>query len=446
MRVLQTLVVSLFASVFAQSVFSDQLSSSSSDSRDDWYCHAPTIDKNSWNAVTGMKLASVVHVGRHGDRTPANVPLLNMGNFSFCSSYAISGIQTSIAGNFLQVQTSLQPLIDPASPFASAFPSGNCIEGQLTDVGISQLANIGQKMNAVYLSQLGLSSNADASAVWVRATNVWRTQQSAQSLLTAMFPQTTRPIPLHVMPMQSEYMYPNPSACPALNALGAKVCQSWAAQLEPYSAVIQKVATVFGVENLSSWTQSLDGLFDQLQVLTCHNQTLPCLNGVCLNSTDRDTIFALASQQWNYMFNLNATQYNNQIARLSIGSLLYQIQQNLLQSLSSVQQGSAPSPALFYYSGHDSTIAPLLGALNFTDWPWPPYASTMDFELWIDANLQGHIRLLYNGQVQQLSFCTTQICTMNEFIAFLTLVAAPPSQIASECAATSDTIAQAFCY
>ena len=41
-----------------------------------------------------------------------------------------------------------------------------------------------------------------------------------------------------------------------------------------------------------------------------------------------------------------------------------------------------PSPSLFLYSGHDSSLMPLLAALGHQVSDWPPYLSSVVLELW----------------------------------------------------------------
>lgn len=66
---------------------------------------------------------------------------------------------------------------------------------------------------------------------------------------------------------------------------------------------------------------------------------------------------------------------------------------------------------MVFYSGHDSTIAILLAALNFTSidcisqkyltnittehcyWQYPPFASSFVFELWEEDNKTKHIEV-----------------------------------------------------
>ncbi len=46
------------------------------------------------------------------------------------------------------------------------------------------------------------------------------------------------------------------------------------------------------------------------------------------------------------------------------------------------QQQQGPPPKLFLYSGHDSSVTPLLAVLGQPATAWPPYTASVVFELW----------------------------------------------------------------
>ena len=95
------------------------------------------------------------------------------------------------------------------------------------------------------------------------------------------------------------------------------------------------------------------------------------------------------------------------------------------------------SPFFVLYSAHDTTIDPLLAALDIGDGVWPPYASRLVVELVARTRvsvLEGrkvteyYIRALYNGDVitNQMSFCGDevadahiQLCPLEAFSKFV---------------------------
>lgn len=77
--------------------------------------------------------------------------------------------------------------------------------------------------------------------------------------------------------------------------------------------------------------------------------------------------------------------------KLSVGRFL----KELLDDFSTI--GGVP---LQIYSGHDSTVMPTLAAFGVNDHGWPPYASTVVFEVGFQTSKdQDVVRLLFNDQV-----------------------------------------------
>ena len=68
------------------------------------------------------------------------------------------------------------------------------------------------------------------------------------------------------------------------------------------------------------------------------------------------------------------------------------------------QGGSGSQPRLLLYSGHDTTIMPLLVMLGEDTLDWPPYCSNLVFELWETSGWLSKsytVRVLYNRQTLQ---------------------------------------------
>ena len=118
---------------------------------------------------------------RHGDRTPAGTLPGNATGVTFDCSYRMATLPVN-------VPVGTEPTSVPA---ARAYPKlylpgrnvlpGNCMRGQLTSIGAAQHQALGASLRARYVDKLGfLSPQYEASEVYVRATDVPRTQQSAQ--------------------------------------------------------------------------------------------------------------------------------------------------------------------------------------------------------------------------------------------------------------------------
>ena len=128
---------------------------------------------------------------------------------------------------------------------------------------------------------------------------------------------------------------------------------------------------------------------------------------------------------WDFSFKY---QYNQaQYSKLAIGPLWKEILGpiNMARNVaSSDNQLLKLTPRISLFSGHDTTLAPLLIALGVWDQKWIPYASMIIIEthLIVDPELHkevfpsGHaFRLLYNGQVLTPSIdeCTMDLCDLD---------------------------------
>jgi hypothetical protein len=86
----------------------------------------------------------------------------------------------------------------------------------------------------------------------------------------------------------------------------------------------------------------------------------------------------------------------------------------------------------------DDTLGGLLSAVQAAGWSWPPYASNMLWELWQDEAQHSSyfVRVLYNGMVLPLPFCSMSDCPLGEFYDWLHK-SAVPKDLLKECLATA---------
>ncbi|KAG0221930.1 Lysophosphatidic acid phosphatase type 6 [Mortierella sp. GBA43] len=127
-----------------------------------------------------------------------------------------------------------------------------------------------------------------------------------------------------------------------------------------------------------------------------------------------------------------------ELLQLGIGPLTKDIRKNLLDAKeastspspspsSSSSSSSSPSSEtnsvpFMLYSGHDTTLTPLLGMLDATDMRWPPYASNLILELWKAPSSKGHFaRVLYNGRVVDTvsKWCDLAWCPLDTMVHYL---------------------------
>lgn len=116
-------------------------------------------------------------------------------------------------------------------------------------------------------------------------------------------------------------------------------------------------------------------------------------------------------------------QYNYPTAQLNaqagIGFLLEEMVARMDSAIT-----SNVTDTLTLWSGHDTSVIPMLNALGLWRGAWAPYAAQLVFEIWEDANGAFYIRIIYNGEVLSGDFPTgtcdiaTGLCPYDDFRSF----------------------------
>ncbi|CAM9174758.1 unnamed protein product [Phaeothamnion confervicola] len=382
------------------------------------------------------------------------------------------------------------------------------------------MAALGRGLRETYTPLLfhsgGLAGPRD---IYARATEVQRTQESAQALLgQLLLPSASSrsssscpskagnaggsggagadysscggPLELHVAQEGwLDILHPQPGRCPLLRTMELALFASdpWTDHLrEDGSATLMAglgAATGADGGRFPAWNESYDHFFDALRCRMCHGKALPCNPAdpaVCVTQEQADAVF----RQGNWEFRYRYTGYERALkTRLEagplfdaiVGNMIARMAQNgpladcaLLPVAPGGKDGDSSSAAddappqlpqirngtarpLVLLSTHDDMVGAVLGALNFTGWDWPPFASNIVFELWavVDNSDDGEsgdsgggggdvdgggnggeadgacpeyvVRVVYNGRVMPLPFCgeaTATECPWRQFWAF----------------------------
>jgi len=101
--------------------------------------------------------------------------------------------------------------------------------------------------------------------------------------------------------------------------------------------------------------------------------------------------------------------------------MLTLLKRALVNDMMNVFQGGVTNSTklkMAIYSGHDTTLMPLLSAFQIWDGIWVPYASVASFELWqSSAANRFYVRVIYNGKVMQVPGCDNTLCDYETFAA-----------------------------
>jgi len=120
---------------------------------------------------------------------------------------------------------------------------------------------------------------------------------------------------------------------------------------------------------------------------------------------------------------LSPYSLNIAYAKLGMGPLWKEIMSNIVPIVSANHSLSGtPPPKLALFSGHDTTLMPILATLGEKVWSgteWAPYASMILIEIHVINSEKGSdfqsgygFRLIYNGQVltPEMDGCNSEIC------------------------------------
>ena len=235
---------------------------------------------------------------------------------------------------------------------------------------------------------------------------------------TELGPQSEAPrrvrVQVHVRPIDDELLLPCPQSCGPLKHRLRQINSTAkrAVMAEPeVQALLGRVGAALGYENASVALSRLDQAREVTVCYVAHGERLPArasseeeeeggrvseegtmlaMEEAVVSEEDVLAMLDLGARLWRGMYS------DPQVARLGMGRLLHAIE----AWLAAAARRDPETPRLVLLSGHDSTLVPLLAALQLdAAWSWPPYAAHLRIEL-AHARRGGEpaARILYQGQ------------------------------------------------
>ena len=314
---------------------------------------------------------------------------------------------------------------------------GNCSLGQLTSIGHEQHKTLGAHFRALYHDTYGfLPSQYNADDVWVRAINIPRCRQSAQSEIEGMFTPydahdeahdpAFQVVPVLTMDPGTENMSPNFGACPNLikRVAALQTTPEWAAFEKQTAGLTQSLLQILKYKS-ASVVGSVQypfyiGIYDDFACRNCHDLDLP--EGIDQHVFDQIVDAGT--------FTVNHWLFNETMASIGVGSFFGELIDAMAQVVDA--NGAYSGPKLRLYGGQDLTVGPLLNCLNVFDNIWPPYASHVSLETWTDAANKVYVRILYNGAIKTIPGCA-EFCPWDTFLALTSKNALSPAQYKDIC-------------
>jgi hypothetical protein len=329
-------------------------------------------------------------ITRHGDRTPIFTPLPTDKTVWNCTLDEFESTFTTNPSYPTHLQTPYRIYTKIYKPNSGEL-LGNCSKGQLSGIGRQQLFQVGQKFRNYYIKYLKfLSDGYKEDEIYVESSDVPRTIQSAQYLMLGLYPiAKNERIIIHTSDEeQSDYEFS--FKCPKLYVYIAGVVKKLeflkfqAIHLPAKLALDAKMKKMIGFEVY----------YDHFRCYKARGLPLP--EGVTEDHVRHITEYI------NGMFQFFFRE--PKIVRLAIGRLM----KRLYMRMSAVVEGK-PSHKFVLYSGHDTTVGPVLAALGFYNYPIPPYASNLVIEL-LQKETSFFVKVIYNGEILLVPGCKDKLC------------------------------------
>eukprot|EP00127_Corallochytrium_limacisporum_P001204 Clim_evm39s44 gene=Clim_evmTU39s44 len=333
----------------------------------------------------GYRVSRVIFIHRHGARTPVEfrlkgvLPELNWmceGHSPLLSSQP-GGRTTAITvgpafgAEQEAIHSPQEAMYRTTYIEGKQVLPGACFSGQLTYVGAMQLHRMGTHLRQRYVRDFGVVPQVyDPKDLYVRSTEVPRAIQSVQHLLGALYPPNQRPedhpiIDIFTIQEANETMFPNLAHCPRLREL----VRQWRHTKE-YQAVKEE-----NLQHRRDVAEALDidvedcpqihALYDEFMCRLAEGDVLP-------KGLTEEKIRAIgrgALKQW---FESYGSQ--SEIARLAIGRFAGDMAQHLADLKNT-------EPRFLIYSGHDTTIIPILAMTGNLPDEWPDFGCSITVEV-----------------------------------------------------------------
>jgi hypothetical protein len=289
--------------------------------------------------------------------------------------------------------------------------SHDCALGQLTDRGALTLETLGQALRRRYVDQARLlPARFDASTLLVQSTDVPRAIASAKFLLSGLYPSRTRtasdaPV-LHIRKPDDEIIYPNWSVLPAhppdLRSTGSATRASpptWTTSrsalpvlfgLEPPPPAaadaqppLNALAAKPRAANVLMTARTTHSFFDENAVRKAHDLPLSA------------RLHARECRRGGRAQHHRVVRPVRRSGPRPRG--LPHRHRPVVPRHARVKSPVATPRKAVLYSGHDTTIAPLLACVTGFDNKWPKYGSNVAFEvLQKDDTKEKFVQLRYN--------------------------------------------------
>ncbi|ORX55726.1 phosphoglycerate mutase-like protein [Hesseltinella vesiculosa] len=393
-----------------------------------------------------LELTYLQVVHRHGERTPVRTRLeslipntwhlceANMAMFATILDFNAKQGESNdgIPIQYMPLKRFVERPVPNDNPVA--FKSGACHLGQLTNLGRQNLTNLGARLRSIYIEKLGyLSDRYSSKEVYIRSSDYPRTLDSVQQLVGGgLYPADKRDagttLEIRTRDLRDENLFSNRS-CTRLGQLNKAFRQAVSDMHQDKFIQLKDLLKEY-VDDISLDSHpSANGIFDSVVAAKAHGYEFPPeFDDPLMRDLERVVV---DESFYGHMA-------SNEVRRLGLGRLMGDIRDRMVFRANGSDKNSEEADfKLSVYSGHDSTVAPLLIILGGYDKRWPPFGSALIFELfkskatsmWPWKQPDHYVRVRYNDKVLELPGCAQNgnhhasgdqsLCTLDAFLAIV---------------------------
>lgn len=317
---------------------------------------------------------------------------------------------------------------------------GSCHVGQLIEEGAAQEATNGGHIRSAYItteqSSLKLFRSLPsppiqftdlpyARAVRARGDDQQRTLMSGQILITGIFDfdnVAEAIIDYHTADYDADPIYPNSKICPKLSKLRDDAIKSGDFVNRNTSSAVRSLTEILTGPELgyAPWDHILDCQYTTI----CNDRPLPDVLNDFTSEEDRESVFnkMIDHSTWElgYVYTYNDAAFSKLAMAPLFQEILDQLQTASRFESQEAYTATNTNSVINLFSGHDTTIMPVLAALKIWDGVWAPYASLIVIETFASEG-KHFFRIVYNGKVLTANFegCSEELCELSQLINYL---------------------------
>ncbi|EFC40539.1 acid phosphatase A domain-containing protein [Naegleria gruberi] len=362
-----------------------------------------------------LELIKVQIINRHGARTPIN----SLPNYIDSTPWkclpfeSISGLDYGKFNTIFE-KDGLDLL-------------GNCMKGQLTEAGAIQMFKVGEHLREVYFKKL-FAIDGDKvmdykdiiNSMYVRSSDIRsrRTEFSLMYLLQGFLGSNQAYYPtIHMYEEARETLYGHFKVCAKLGGIISQrikklnedgehdaglqdikarlldlfyaneknIVEEQPQSQPPHEKGLLESKQIRQVRDFPQW-ESLNNAFAGMLF---HGHSLP--KGI--TEADYDYINKRVGASGFVLFG------GMDLLRMNNGMLVKELVDSMKKSIDTSKD--LDRRRLEIYLGHDTTLIPLLVTLNLYDGVWPPFASTLVFELYVNKLKRGQhfVKIVFNDKI-----------------------------------------------